>query len=116
MLKGINQRIARFVKAAEAEQIPSPGLIQQPPAARPSPSIRKAYCKNDAGSGNTIACYLDTDGTGKEITVLCNISRGSDLNAAAPRLKDGDPMWVVNNNGTWESLVLFYATINCVCD
>jgi len=66
-------------------------------------ALRKAYCKNDAGTGSTIACYLDTDETGPEITVNCNISGGSNLNEAIRRLKDGNRLLVCQIDGTWYS-------------
>lgn len=77
--------------------------------------IRNAYCKNDAGSSSTITCYLDTDGTGEEITVYCNISGGSNLDSAVRRLEDGDLLQVRYDsaNSKWRALEGFQASKNC---
>lgn len=64
---------------------------------------RKAYCKVAAGSGNTIICYLDVDGTGGEITVTIEIANGSNLNEAFPLLANGTLIMVWNDNGTWRN-------------
>ncbi len=50
--------------------------LRQANADRP----RIAYCKDDAGAGTTIDCYLDTDATGTQITVNCSIHNGTNLN------------------------------------
>ncbi len=63
--------------------------------------IRIAYCKTDAPDANTIEVYLDTDETGEQVTAECFISNGSSLLYAAPFLKDGQPVFVSNINGTW---------------
>ncbi len=64
---------------------------------------RKAYAKAAAGAGSTIVCYLDTDGTGEEITVNVEIVGGSALNAAFPRLENGTLLTVWDDNGTWRN-------------
>lgn len=76
---------------------------------------RLAYCKTDAGAGSTIVCYLDTDGTGTEITVNCNISGGSNLNAALRRLEDGDRMIVAKIGANWYCKEGFQGSEDCVC-
>lgn len=48
-----------------------------------------------------------------EITVTCEISRGSALNAAAPRLVDGDLIYVIKDGDTWRTIWPFIATENC---
>jgi hypothetical protein len=68
---------------------------------------RLAYCKTDAGAGTTLVCYLDTDATGDEETVNFNISNGSALNAATPRLNDGDRIVVVKIGSSWYCTGLF---------
>ena len=78
-------------------------------------AVRLAYCKTDAGAATTIVCYLDTDATGAEITVECDIAGGGNLNAATPRLTDGLAMPVVDIDGTWYSLFPFQATEDCDC-
>ena len=66
---------------------------------------RLAYCKTDAPDASSIVCYMDTDGTGDEITVECLIINGSSLMYAAPFLHDGDPIIVgqifVDGTATW---------------
>lgn len=80
---------------------------------------RLAYCKNDAGAGHTITCYLDTDGTGTEITVNCFIAQfgpnSGNLNAAIPRLADGDGILVTKIGATWRCLNIFQPSGDCDC-
>lgn len=78
-----------------------------------STAIHKAYAKAAAGAGNTIVCYLDTDTTGDEITVNCEIVGGSALNAAFPRLADGSMIAVWADGDTWRSVMTFQATGPC---
>ena len=86
--------------------------LRQANADRP----RVAYCKNDAGSGNTIVCYLDTDTTGTEITVTCLIAQGgTSLNAVGTRLADGDPIMVTKVGATWMSVMTFMPSEDCDC-
>jgi hypothetical protein len=95
-------------------QIERQQIIQaDSPPMRTQNLIRKAYAKTDAGGGSTITCYLDTDGTGQEITVYCEICGGSALNEAIPRLEDGDRIAVWNDAGTWRSIMTFQATEDC---
>ncbi len=77
--------------------------------------VRVAYCKDDAGAGASITCYLDTDGTGAEVTVNCSIVNGTALNSAIPRLEDGDWIFVNNIAGTWYCTTIFQTTENCAC-
>lgn len=72
-------------------------------------AIRLAYCKDDAGAATTITCFLDTDGTGEEVTVKCLTGEGgaSLLNASVPRLSDGDPMLVIKHNDIWYATTIF---------
>ena len=73
-------------------------------------AVRVAYVKTTPEAVSTVDVYLDTDGTGTEVTVTCEIVDGSALNAATPRLTDGDSMIVVKIAGTWYCTSLFYAT------
>jgi len=78
--------------------------------------IRIAYCKENAPADATIDCYLDTDATGEEVTVTCHIAQGGTaLNAAAPRLADGDIIMVMNVEGTWRCLTTFDIDEECEC-
>ncbi len=86
--------------------------LRQANADRP----RVAYCKDDAGAAVTIDCYLDTDATGTEITVTCFIAQGgAALNAALPRLADGDGIIVSKIGATWRCLTIFMASEDCGC-
>jgi len=73
----------------------------------------KAYAKAAAGAGTTIVCYLDTDATGEEITVNCEIAGGSALNAASPLLAAHDMICVWNDDGTWRPKQTFDNTGEC---
>jgi hypothetical protein len=75
--------------------------------------IHSAFCKTDAAGGATIICYLDTDTTGTEITVTCEICGGTALNAAFPRLENGDRLFVIEDGTTWRALQIFQATETC---
>jgi hypothetical protein len=98
----MNDRVQRLISTER--KAPPERAANTPAVRRISNLIRLAYCKAGAGSGSTIVCYLDTDGTGKEITVYCTICGGSALNSAFPRLSDGTPIPVWNHNGTWRCL------------
>ncbi|MHC4617204.1 MAG: LamG domain-containing protein [Planctomycetota bacterium] len=78
-------------------------------------SVRLAYVKTTPGATATVACYLDTDTTGTEITVTCHICGGSALNAAAPRLTDGDEIFVTKLGGTWYCTTVFDTDTDCDC-
>ena len=83
---------------------------------RPKREVRKAFCKNAAGGGNTIVCWLsETDNEGPEITVTCNIVPGTDLNESAPRLADGTPIFVKFVNDVWECVQTFSGSEDCDC-
>lgn len=73
----------------------------------------KAYAKAAAGTGSTIVCHLDTDETGEEITVQCELIGTSDLNAVTPRFKDGTMIVVWNDNGTWRPYFPFQKAVDC---
>lgn len=76
--------------------------------------IRKAFASAAAGASGTIACYLDTDGEGDTVDVVCEVADGeTDLNSALPRLRDGDMIHVYNDNGTWRSIMTFQASGPC---
>ena len=99
--------------------------ISHPALATGGNSTIRAACTADAGAGSTIAATLyASDGTtGSAITVHCNISNGSALNAATPRLEDGDDIFVTlsnfDNAGTPEPRYYcvsnFQATEICTC-
>lgn len=77
---------------------------------------RLAYCKDDAGAGIEIDCYLDTDLVGEQITVTCNIAQnGADLDDATPFLVTSDPIIVTEIDGVWYCTGLFNPSKECVC-
>ena len=78
-------------------------------------AVRIAYCKTAAHAATSIDCYLDTDGTGTEITVNCSISGGGNLNAADPRLADGDVIFVQKFGSDWWCIAPFQGDENCIC-
>lgn len=85
----------------------------------------RATCTQDAPSGNTITANIFLpDGTeGTAVTVHCNISNGTDLNGAIPRLEDNDEIFITqsvfDNTGTpvfrWYCVSNFQATEDCTC-
>ncbi len=78
--------------------------------------IRKAFCKNDAGAGNTIDCYLDEDATGQEVTVNCSIAQGgTNLNTCLPLLANGDLIFVTPIGNEWWCLQTFNYSKECDC-
>jgi hypothetical protein len=84
---------------------------------------RRAICIGDAGSGTTISCDLIDPRTGSpysgvlgaSVTVNCEISGGTALNAAIPRLSEDDYIFVTNVEGKWYCTTVFQATENCSC-
>jgi len=120
-IKDIFTKARYFDTAARREKLQSPELIQKTKAVRhPKRGSRIAYCKNDAGSGTTIVCYLDKDGTGDEITVHCSISQGgSDLNEASPLLKGGTGTpptggdWMLVEK-VWDGTNNYWRCSNCI--
>lgn len=64
-------------------------------------ALRKAYCKTDAGSGQTLVCYLDTDATGTEITVNFSLATGENMEDIFPDLTNGDLIFVQQFGSDW---------------
>ncbi len=76
--------------------------------------IRKAFASVAAGASGTIACFLDTDGVGGTVDVVCEVADGeTDLNSALPRLRDGDMIHVYKDGDTWRSIMTFQASGPC---
>ncbi len=74
-------------------------------------SIKKAYVKTTPGATTTLACYLDKDTTGTEISVACVIDGGGNLNAATPRLTDGEYIWVKRVGAAWVNVTPFHVSV-----
>lgn len=85
---GINDRVRRFEQAGIDERGKVPELVQVPRAIRMT-DLPIAYAKTDAGSGNTLTCYLGQNETGQEIEVYFSITPASSLNEAFPYIKAG---------------------------
>jgi hypothetical protein len=89
-------------------------------------SVVRAACTEDAQSDNIIEATLyESDGTaGAAIEVYCNISNGSALNEAVPRLEDADDIFItqsmVDVTGTptarWYCVSNFQASEDCTCE
>jgi len=78
--------------------------------------FRRAFCKDYAGEGSTLDCYLDEDGTGEVVEVNFDIlGPSNNLSAASPLLSDGDPIWVKFWNDAWYCTHPFDVTEECDC-
>jgi len=87
--------------------------------------VRRAVTKENAPSDNTIICNLynsdgveittGTDGVDYNIPVTCNISGGSALNEAVPRLESGDSLFVAKVAGVSYCVSNFQASEDCTC-
>jgi hypothetical protein len=107
------QRISDAAQSSR-EGANSPGLIS------------RATCTENAPGDNTIAANLiNADGTeGDAVSVFCNISNGSALDEAVPRLEDNDEIFVTqsvfDNAGTpvfrWYCVTNFQASEDCTCE
>lgn len=76
--------------------------------------IRDAYCKVNAGTGSTLACYLDIDGTGKEVTVHFTLLGGiTNLSDAHLSLVDGTPIPVRRRGVEWWCIIPMEGTVDC---
>ena len=88
--------------------------------------VTRATCTQDAQATNQITANLfKSDGTeGTAITVFCNISNGSALNEAVPRLEDNDEIFVTqsvfDDGGSpvtrYYCVSNFQASENCTCE
>ena len=77
-------------------------------------AVRNAFVKTTPAAVETVVCWLsDTDGTGDEITVSCSVIGGTALNAAYPRLADGELIAVFNDGTNWRCCTTFQASEEC---
>ena len=112
----IIQRMSHFDERARLEQLRPPQIVQETKAVRHPTDMRVAFCKNDASTGETIDCYLDTDGTGTVIEVNFPIAQnGSDMNACMPFLLNGDRIFVTKIGSEWWCVHVFNESIVCDC-
>jgi hypothetical protein len=68
-------------------------------------SLRWAFCSEAAGVGNTLDCYLDTDGTGTLVTVYFKLLNCSSLDGGHLTLTDGIPIPVMKRAGNWWCII-----------
>lgn len=68
-------------------------------------SIRWAFCAEDAGAGNTLDCFLDTDTTGTPVTVHFKLLNCSSLEDGHFTLTDGVPIPVMQRNEQWWCII-----------
>ena len=87
------------------------------------PSVRMARVTEASPNSQQITCNLIandgeteiTSGLGSAIEVFCKITEDVNLNAAVPRFKDNDYLFVQNISGKWWCTQLFQASENCIC-
>jgi hypothetical protein len=103
------RRIHRISQVARTERLSSPEVIQLGRAIRfPRGGIRRAFVKTTPSTGSTVDVYLDTDGTGDEVTVSCTFyddsgEGGSFADTIRPNLTDGTPFIVYLDGDTWRN-------------
>ncbi|HRS71426.1 MAG: hypothetical protein OEV87_01225 [Phycisphaerae bacterium] len=68
-------------------------------------SLRWAFCSEDAGFGNTLDCFLDTDGTGTLVTVYFKLLNCSNIEDGHFTLTDGVPIPVMKRGGNWWCII-----------
>ena len=97
----------------DAERVAAPALISTGQEVRRGGAMRHAYCKDNAGTGQTIQAYLDMDG-GPQITVHCHVIGGStDLQDCFPLLTDGQLVPVYHVGGGWYCFWWFNRGTGC---
>lgn len=122
-IKDIIAKTQRFDAAARRERLQGPDIIQKTKAVRHPAvpvfsEVHLAYCKNDAGSGSTIICCLDTYPTGREVTVHFSITlSGSHMNLVVPLLSTQDKIAVKydTNSAEWWCTDIFHPYEECDC-
>ena len=80
-------------------------------------TLRRAYVKTTPSGTSAVDVYLDTDTTGTEAAVHCNIIGGNNLSSAFPVLTDGEWFYVVADTNTdtsgWSNVWPFIANESC---
>lgn len=104
----IRKRINEVIREANPLTQINPDIqtrhtLDEVPYRRRTSFLRKAFCKTDAGGGNTLVCYLDEDESGveKEITVYFELIGFSDLKYADVYLRNGSMIWVYWDGEYW---------------
>ena len=113
----LSNKDARRTGAAvrRIERLTLPDWIRRRrPAVGGHGTLRHARVKTTPGAVTTVVCNL-TDADGEEVTVTCDICNGTALNAASPRLAEGEYIAVYQEAGTWRCAAPFQTTEECVC-
>lgn len=77
--------------------------------------VHKAFLNEDAPAATSISCKLDLGITGIDISVLCEISGGGNLDEAVPRLKSDGKIFVSKLGQQWHCLTVFQGAKTCAC-
>ncbi len=77
--------------------------------------LRRAFVSAAPGATTTLVCYLDADGVGSTINVICTIYGGGNLNVAHPSFVDGNELWVAYNTiaGEWQNVTRIDGSEEC---
>ena len=82
--------------------------------------LRRAYVKTTPSGDSAVSAisvFLDTDTTGPEVTVKCNIIGGNNLMSAFPLVEDGNWFYVTADANTdtsgWSNVWPFIASKSC---
>ena len=136
MTRNVNQAVLRVTAAAIKERPGSPKTIQSTiatrhPAGGGTP-VRRGEVASPVGAGSTITVnfydattgQVATEGDEYNVTVYCDISNGSAMNAASVLLSVGDPVTVYQHpywTGTATEMRWYLVggldttTTRCVC-
>ncbi|RLC38841.1 hypothetical protein DRH27_01275 [Candidatus Falkowbacteria bacterium] len=80
-----------------------------------SGDIHKAFVRTAPGETAILDCYLDTNTTGEEIVVTCEILDETALNSVVPRLEVGKLLYITydGQNSVWRPLFPFQGSKDC---
>jgi len=107
-LRGGTGVSVQHVRGAQTIGINYAMIGRRLPHGRIGTNVRRAFVKSTPASGSTVDVYLDTDGTGEEVTVTCTFyddsgEGGSFADTIRPKLTDGTPFVVFLDGGTWRN-------------
>ena len=90
---------------------------QGPPGSGVGTTLRVAYINGTPGALTYCNCFLDVNTTGAAAVVYFEISGGSAMNSAIPRLADNDQIFVYQHptTGVWWCSTVLQASQNCAC-
>lgn len=96
----MNEALKR--KINDERLLPPEQLQSIPETRRAGTEARWAFCKTAAGTGSTLVCFLDKDGTGKEVTVHFELLGGiENLSDGHLSLVDGSRIRVAKDGSDW---------------